>query len=218
MKGVVIVDKKRAFVYGSGGHARVITEILILSGVEVVALLDDDESRVGIHVMSCPIVRADVALDTLIDQGIEYGIVGIGDNRIREEKAALVRQSGYRLIGAVHPTAVISSTAELEPGTAVMAKAVVNPGARVGENCILNTGCIVDHDCLIGLNVHLSPGVNLGGNVTIGDRTHIGIGASVLNNIAIGSDVVVGGGAVVIRDLPDGVTAVGVPAKIIKPT
>ncbi len=208
-------DRKRVFVYGSGGHAKVVADILIRGGTEVVAILDDDESRVGIHILDCPVVRADVALDMLCNQGVEGGIIAIGDNRIREEKAELIRHKGYRLESAVHPSAVIASDVQLGEGTVVMAGAVVNPGSTIGENCILNTGCTVDHDCSIGPHVHLSPGVHLGGCVTIGERTHIGIGASVLNNLTIGANTIVGGGAAVIRDLPDGVTAVGVPAKIV---
>jgi len=50
--------------------------------------------------------------------------------------------------------------------------------------------------------------------VEIGDRSWIGIGASVIQQIRIGADVIVGAGAAVVHDLPDGVTAVGVPARV----
>ncbi len=33
--------------------------------------------------------------------------------------------------------------------------------------------------------------------------------------VRIGSDVIVGAGAAVVRDLPDGVIAVGVPARVL---
>lgn len=37
-----------------------------------------------------------------------------------------------------------------------------------------------------------------------------------VQGIKIGADVTVGAGSVVVKDLPDGVTAFGVPAKIIR--
>jgi serine acetyltransferase len=49
----------------------------------------------------------------------------------------------------------------------------------------------------------------------VGERSWIGIGASVIQQIRIGVDVTVGAGAAVVRDLPDGVTAVGVPGRVL---
>jgi acetyltransferase EpsM len=63
--------------------------------------------------------------------------------------------------------------------------------------------------------VHVSPGAQLGGNVYVGEGAHIGIGASIKPGVKIGKWSVVGAGAVVVNDVPDGVTVVGVPAKIL---
>ncbi len=79
---------------------------------------------------------------------------------------------------------------------------------------ILNTSCSIDHDCSVGCFVHVSPGARLAGNVRVGDESWIGIGATVRQSIAISSKVMVGAGAAVVNDLPSGVTALGVPAKI----
>jgi acetyltransferase-like isoleucine patch superfamily enzyme len=64
--------------------------------------------------------------------------------------------------------------------------------------------------------VHISPGAHVGGGVAIGECSWIGIGAAIRHCVRIGKDVVVGAGAAVVRDLPSGVTAVGVPARVIK--
>lgn len=206
----------QVFLYGSGGHAKVVLDILRLRETAVVALLDDDESRTNMDVMGTPVVHAAQALETLLYRNVLYGVIAIGDNRIRMEKATLIRNKGYELLTAAHPAAVVADSVVLGAGTVVMAGVVVNWDAQIGENVILNTGCTVDHDCIIGQGAHISPGVNLGGNVTVGERTHIGIGSAVLPGVTIGADTIVGGGAVVIHDLPGGVTAVGVPARVIK--
>ncbi|MGC9326212.1 MAG: acetyltransferase [Candidatus Hinthialibacter sp.] len=209
-------QRGQVFLYGSGGHAKVVMDILRLKGAAVAAMLDDDESRMNVDVMGAPVVHPEQALQTLKDQNVLYGIIAIGSNRIRMEKAVLIRSRGYELLTAVHPSAVISDGASIGLGTVVMAGSVVNWDAKIGENVILNTNCTVEHDAWIGDGVHLSPGVNVGGGARIGEGSHIGIGATVLPRVTIGADVIVGGGSVVIKDIPDGATAVGVPARIIK--
>jgi acetyltransferase-like isoleucine patch superfamily enzyme len=52
--------------------------------------------------------------------------------------------------------------------------------------------------------------------ITLGDNVWLGTGAKVLDGTRIGSNVVVGANAVVTGDLPDGVIAAGVPARVIK--
>jgi len=42
------------------------------------------------------------------------------------------------------------------------------------------------------------------------------LATSVIQRVKIGRNVIIGAGAAVIDDLPDNVTAVGVPAKVLK--
>jgi maltose O-acetyltransferase len=52
--------------------------------------------------------------------------------------------------------------------------------------------------------------------ITIGDNVWLGGGAIVCPGVTIGENTVVGAGAVVTRDLPAGVVAAGVPARVIR--
>ncbi len=49
----------------------------------------------------------------------------------------------------------------------------------------------------------------------IGRDVHVGTGAKILGPVTIGDGVRIGANAVVLTDLPPGVTAVGVPAKVV---
>ncbi|MDB5349038.1 MAG: hypothetical protein JWN86_285 [Planctomycetota bacterium] len=50
---------------------------------------------------------------------------------------------------------------------------------------------------------------------TIGDRADIGCGACILGHVHVGNDARIGANAVVLRDVPEGATAVGIPARIV---
>jgi acetyltransferase-like isoleucine patch superfamily enzyme len=52
--------------------------------------------------------------------------------------------------------------------------------------------------------------------ITLGEDVWLGAGAKVMDGVTIGDHVVVGAGAVVTDDLPAGVVAVGVPARVVR--
>ena len=53
-------------------------------------------------------------------------------------------------------------------------------------------------------------------NLNIENNVMIGASAKVLGNIVIGENSKIGAGAIVLNDIPKNVTAVGVPAKVVK--
>ncbi len=202
--GVVII--------GGGGHAKVVIESLRARGETVAAIVDADPTPR--QVLDVPVVGDDLALPGLREQGLSKLFVAIGDNRLRETLGRKARALGFVLVNAIHPSAVISPTARLGEGVAVMAGVAINADSQVEDLAIVNTGAVVDHDCRLGLACHLGPASALAGGVTVGERAFLGVGARVIPGVAIGADTIVGAGGVVVRDLPDGVLAVGVPAQI----
>jgi serine O-acetyltransferase len=75
----------------------------------------------------------------------------------------------------------------------------------------IGRNCWVHHEVTVGWTYG-------GGQPTIGDDVFIGAGAKILGELSIGNGAKIGANAVVIRDVPDGATAVGVPARIIGST
>ena len=205
---------------GAGGHAKVVIEILRLSGkFEITCLLSADARLVNSKVLGIPVTGDDSLLPELFGKGHRYAFIGLGssgDMHPRRNLYDRVIQAGFQVVAAIHPNAVISPSAVFGPGVTVMAGAVINSSAVVGENVIVNTGAIVEHDCQIGRHVHLATGCRLAGNITVGDNVHIGAGACIKQGVSIGRGSIVGAGAVVLRDVREGVVMVGVPARELK--
>lgn len=190
---------------GGGGHAMVVGEAALAQGYDVLGFYDDDP-RAGV-VMLAP------HLGTFHDFG-RLGdtprIVAVGDLRARR---ALLERVGGPFATVVHPSAIVSPSAELGAGVFVGPLAVVHARARVGDHAILNTASVVEHDCAIGTNVHVAPTAALGGSVRIGPDTLVGIGAKVIPGMRVGARSVVGAGSVVVEAFGDEVMVMGVPAR-----
>ena len=201
-------------VVGAGGHAKVCVELLRAMGEQVAWCVGDAGSPP--QCLGVPVLVGDEHLASLRQQGFHRLFVAIGSNRVRQKLGVLALELGYRLVNAISPRAVVSPSARLGQGIAIMAGAVINAEAAIADFVIVNTGASVDHDCNLGCAAHVAPHCALAGNVTLGERGFLGVGASVIPGINIGADAIVGAGAVVVVDVGPQVTAVGVPAKSIK--
>ena len=195
-------------IIGAGGHAKVISDIILKNGDKLLGFLDDFKTGkilLGYGVIGVVSDINKFAKDTQF-------IIAIGDNHIRETIAKTYDVNWYT---AIHPSAQIGVDVVLHKGTCVMANAVINSGSNIGEHCIINTAAIVEHDCTLLDFVHISPNAVLCGNVNIGVCGHIGASAVVKNNIVITDNVVVGAGAAVVKNIVASGTYVGVPIKKI---
>ncbi|KEI06640.1 serine O-acetyltransferase [Clostridium botulinum] len=101
----------------------------------------------------------------------------------------------------------------------------IHPGAKIGKGLFIDhgMGVVIGETAEVGDNVTLYHGVTLGGtgkdkgkrHPTVGNNVLIGSGAKILGPIYIGNDAKVGANAVVLKEVPDGVTVVGIPGKIV---
>lgn len=204
-------------IIGAGGHGKVVLDILRAAGEEEpVGFVDSSPSRAGGRIGGLPIFGPANVLPKLRQQGIRGAIVAIGDSRARVQYASVLREQGFELVNAIHPSSSVSPMAVLGRNVVVAAQAAVCTEARIEDSVILNTACVVDHECEIGAGAHVCPGAHLAGRVRVGAGAWIGIGANVIQCLSIGEHATVGAGAVVIRDVPAGSTVVGVPARVIK--
>jgi sugar O-acyltransferase (sialic acid O-acetyltransferase NeuD family) len=225
---------RRIFIYGASGHGKVVADALLASCTSVLGFIDDGAQLAGARVLGLPVLgdaawlareakQGDVGsgrgfADVGSGRGFAdvYVALGIGENRARQAVARRCRSWGARLLAVVHPRATIAASARVAEGAVVMAGAVINAEADIEEGAIVNTGAVVEHDSVVGEYAHVSPNATMGGTTRLGELSQLGLGASMLPTITVGSRSIIGAGAVVVRNIPDGVIAFGVPARITR--
>jgi len=204
-------------IIGAGGHGKVVLDILRAAGKhKPIGFIDADVALAGSIIGGLPVIGPANLLPKVKQQKVRGAIIAIGDNRTRLQYAQMLSEQGFELINAIHPTASVSPAATLGSNVVVAAQAAICTEARIADSVIINTAAVVDHECIVDAGAHIAPGVRLAGRVHIGAGAFVGIGATVIQCLNVGEYAVVGAGAVVIADLPGHVTAVGVPAKVIK--
>jgi len=209
---------KDIIVYGSGGHAKVIIDIIEREEEYKILGLIDDNRKIGESVFGYKILGDKQKLLEL-KKNIVGGIVAVGDNFTRGQVVANIKEiiPDFCFISAIHPYATIARGVTIGAGSAVMAGAVINSGTTIGEHCIVNSNASIDHDCEVFDYAAVLPSATLGGNVKLGAFSVIALGANVIHGITIGGNTVVGAGSTVLDDLSPNVLAFGTPCQTLRP-
>ena len=199
------------FVYGAGGHSLVVIDLLRDLGVPVLGVYADEGRRHPKHGVVHPGIRLG-GIEPFRDLCAPI-VMCIGQNGERAEIVAAL--AGHSFFTAIHSSAIIAPSALIGEGTVVLHGSIIQANAVIGRQVLINTAASVDHDNIIGDFAHISPHATLCGHVEIGEGTHVGAGAVIIPSIKVGKWETIGAGSVIIRDVPDGVTVVGSPAKVV---
>ena len=200
---------KDIYIYGAGGHAKVVAATARLCGYVIRGFWEDSESRIGTDFFGSHIIAYEN-----IPAGANV-FVAFGDNEVRFDKGRKM-ETRFHIPTLIHPSAQIAEDAKLEEGCYVGAFVNLDPACTIGAFSIINKFVNVSHDAKIGNGCHVSVGSIVAGNCIIDDFAFLGIGTRVIPHVHIGSRSIIGAGAVVVRDIESDATAVGCPARIIK--
>ena len=212
-------------IFGAGGLAREVAWVLNMPGtmlqsaknkhsptIHVLGHLDDREELHGTEVNGRTILGGAA---WLVDRPGHAVVVAVGNPAARRKVVERLRATGAEFPTILASATVLGDEVEFGEGVITLPGVVITCNVHIGDFVLLNPHVNVSHDCRIGDYCSLGPGVSLAGNVHVGSLTDIGTNASAIPGARIGSEVVIGAGACVVHDVPDGVTAVGVPAKVI---
>ncbi len=158
--------KPKIVIIGAGGHGKVILDCIIAQGKYEVAGFVDDSIGINQNITEhYKIIATQDNLESL-KNNIEYFIVAIGNNQIREQLYKKIKTL-LKPATIIHPSATIGMGVNADSGCVILSNVIINTYTNIGENTIVNSGVIIDHECNIGKHVHLSIGAIIGSNTSI---------------------------------------------------
>ena len=155
------MDEKSYVIYGAGGHARVLKDLVksIAPSSEVMCFFNDSDlpkEIAGIRVLP---YNSDVHPEATL-------LLGIGSGKVRK---SLAEKVSHRMSAFIHPSAWIADDVEIGEGTVVLPQAVIQSGAKIGKHVVINSHVCVDHDAVVEDYVTSYPGVYIGGEASVGE-------------------------------------------------
>jgi len=198
---------------GAGGHALEVLDILIATGLSGNLNVFDQNKDIQVFQGNHPVIHTEEDLKAAFAADPRF-VLGVGKPDIRQRLHGQMIRLGGKLLPLCGLGNIISGFADC--GSAdIFNQCFIGPNTRIGRGCLINTGVQIHHEVSIGEFTEVNPGAVVLGTAQIGSFCSIGANATVLPGIKIGNHVTVGAGAVIIRDIPDGMTIVGVPGRVV---
>lgn len=147
-----------------------------------------------------------------------YAVAAIGNPKLREIAVKDAEKNGFKYATLIHPSVILSNPQAIRIGTGsiVCAGCIITTEVTIGSHVIINLDCSIGHDAILEDYVTLSPGCHISGVNAIRRNAFLGTGAVTIEHCEIGARAIIGAGATVVGNIPEDVTAVGVPAKPVR--
>lgn len=134
-------------------------------------------------------------------RNIKY-LIAFSNIQMRAKLSKKFELLGLEFINLIHPSANISTSAQIGFGNIIGANVVVGPNVKLGNQNVFTAYSFVSHDCIVGSENFFST-AGLAGNVLIGSRNFFGIRSTVIPAVIIGNDNVIQAGMLVDKDVSD---------------
>jgi len=207
---------KKVVVVGAGGFGREVLEVLkdmnkVKRQWDILGFVDDNPAIHGTTINKMPVLGG---TDWLIaNHGGDIGcLVAMGDPSVKRTIVAKLNAGHVGFVNAIHPTVVMSEFVEMGVGNIICAGCILTVNIKLGNHIIINLNCTIGHDTVIEDYCSMMPTVKINGCNHLHEGVYVGTGASFIHNVSVGEWTTIGAGAAVVKDIPDHVTAVGVPA------
>lgn len=214
---------KKIVILGTGGNCLDILDTLgdindarRENVYECAGFLDDDASKWNTEIFGARVLGGLATAPRYADCWFVNGIGSTKNFWRKHEIIAATKIPQERFETIIHPTASVSRTARLGPGTVIFQNVTVTSNVTIGAHVIILPASVLSHDDVIGDYTCIAGGVCISGNVSVGALCYLGSGATIKDSVQIGAGALVGMGSVVLRDVAENTVVVGNPARELR--
>lgn len=204
---------QRVVLIGNGQHALVVSEVLHKQGLRITGHLapkSSDDTSIGKWLGS----ENDFEVPGNTSLAFGLGYVNAQTRDIYKAVYHWAAQTRAPLQSVIHPSAIISPSAQIGQGVFIGPGVILQSHAKIGDGVILNSGSMIEHHCTIEQGCHVATRATLTGGVTVGAFSLIGAGSIILQGRSIGDHALVGAGATVTRDVASHQLVMGLAAGV----
>ncbi len=205
-------------VVGSGGFSKdVVWTIQNANAARATYTLlgfcDDDPTKQGQTIMGYPVLGAPEAVAATLGDPPCF-ICSIGDNAARQRVVTRVLDLGWTPATIIDPSVMIAEEVEIGQGTYIGPRAILSPKARIGNYVLINNHTTIGHDCILEDFAQVSPGGRVSGFSVLKEGALLGANAVIAQGRTLGRFATLGASSFAMLNVPDGATAIGVPARV----
>lgn len=206
-------------IVGTGGHAKdLLSDGSLLANRENIYFFDSvNDFPEGLFLGTYRVIK-DLSFLPQIDNKPQEYVLALGGTQSRRKLYEVMELAGLLPYTFISRYALKAESATIGDAVNLMPFSSVLGNTFIGKGTLVNSYASVHHDTVIGTFSEISPGARILGRTIIGSSVMIGANAVILPGVSVGDNAIIGAGAVVTKDIPEGCTAVGVPAKIVKNT
>ncbi len=194
------------YIYGSGGRAKIIKELLIRLKIKSKNILFIDDHKKEYNT-SYLLKKFNNKKDNLY--------IGISDPKLQKKKYTFFRSRLKKIDNEplIDPSAILKSNVGIGYNVIILENTSIGPEVKLGNNVFVGANCIINHNCKINAFTTIGHGSNLAGNVKVDKYCYIGISSTFKQNIKIEENVKIGCGSNIIKKCQKNSTYFGNPAK-----
>ncbi len=197
---------KKVLIFGIGRGADIARRYLQLDTAhQVIGYVVDPEYLQATDFHGLPVVAVGDAVAKFSPE-IVFAFVPLGAarmNALRSEKYRLLKSLGYRFVSYVHSSNKIEGRCEVGENCFILENQSLNFDVVIGNNVVMWSGCQIGDRSRIRDNVHMGAHVVINGDVEIGEGSYLGSNCTISHGIRVGHQSFIGANALISQNTND---------------
>ena len=185
------------------------------SGYEILGLIDSDAEKHHQEFFGFPVLGDLTWLKSAEEMLYVVSFINpIGRKEMVEE---ILHLPHLRFPNIIHPSAILPTKHKLVmgQGNIIAQGVIINSHVELGNFNHINKHVDIGHHCKIGDYNTMNSGAHIANASILFGQVFVGPGAVIIDGVTIGKRASIGANAVVRNNVPSGMLAVGIPARLV---